>query len=80
MTAATRADHATHSSVCTEPATGQTWSDRCHCRHIRARHAAAIHAAIVTPTGTCTGRNLAGACLFTDCPCTGFAAPNGDQP
>ncbi|MGI5237000.1 hypothetical protein [Dactylosporangium sp. CA-139066] len=68
----TRADRATHERVCTRPTTGTTWSDRCRCRHVRGRHTAATHAAIHTPNGTCTGRNLAGACLWPDCPCTGF--------
>ncbi|GAA3271307.1 hypothetical protein GCM10020218_013580 [Dactylosporangium vinaceum] len=82
MTATTsaRTAAAIHNRVCIQPVTGQIWSDRCHCRHVRGRHTAAIHAAITTPLGVCTGRNLAGACLWPFCPCSGFTGRTEIRP
>jgi hypothetical protein len=74
----TAADHAIHRTACQQPTTATTWSDRCSCRHVRGRHDAARHQPITTTTTagttTCTGRSLAGTCLWPDCPCTGFTA------
>lgn len=75
------ADLAMHRIVCLAPTAGTSWSDRCTCRHVRGRHDVARHQPITTTTAgttrTCTGRNLAGACLWPDCHCTAFA---GGQP
>ena len=72
------ADLRTHRIACLPPTTGTCWSDRCTCVHVRGRHDAARHQPITTTTGgatrTCTGRNLAGACLWPGCDCTSFAA------
>jgi hypothetical protein len=73
------ADLAIHRRVCQQPTTDTSWSDRCTCRHVRGRHDIARHAEITTTTATgvavCTGRHLAGPCLWPDCHCTGYTPP-----
>jgi hypothetical protein len=74
------ADLDTHRRACQQPTVGTCWSDRCTCRHVRGRHDTARHAEITTTTTTtgttvCTGRNLAGPCLWLHCDCTGFTPP-----
>jgi hypothetical protein len=65
----------THRRACQQPVAAIGWSDRCTCRHVRGRHDAARHDPIPTDTGVCTGRNLAGPCLWPHCPCTAYTTP-----
>ncbi|GIJ44514.1 hypothetical protein Val02_14000 [Virgisporangium aliadipatigenens] len=67
-----RADAELHQRICNQPTGGLSWSDRCTCGHLRGRHDAARHAPITTGNAVCTGRNLAGACLWPDCTCRTF--------
>lgn len=70
------ADLRLHRIACLARTAGTSWSDRCGCQHVRGRHDAARHEPITTTaagiTRTCTGRNLAGACLWPDCNCATF--------
>jgi predicted GIY-YIG superfamily endonuclease len=62
-----------HHTVCEMvPDYAIAWNDHCTCRHIRTRHASANHPPISLPQGNCTGRLLAGPCLWNGCDCTGF--------
>jgi hypothetical protein len=71
---ATASDHEVHRNVCLAAQPGESWADLCECGELRVRHRDASHAAIPTVTGgTCTGRNLAGACRNDNCSCTRFA-------
>ncbi len=68
-TGPSRRDLDLHATVCAQPATGQTFGDRCTCPHIRGRHLNAEHAPIsLGRQVACSGRNSAGPCRDCDCP------------
>jgi predicted GIY-YIG superfamily endonuclease len=61
-----------HTDICAAPDQTVPWSTRCACGHARGRHTAFTHIPVPTDTGTCTGTNLAGACLIPGCLCGRF--------
>ncbi len=65
----------THTTVCcaVEDDLG-SWRQTCTCRHFRSRHAAVSHDGVPVEADICTGRNLAGACLWAGCGCSRFTA------
>lgn len=68
-----------HRQTCATTSAGSAWSDRCTCAHVRGRHDATRHEPVPIPgvgrAAVCTGRNLAGPCLWPDCTCTRFTNP-----
>jgi hypothetical protein len=71
--ASTDADRFAHLRICANGQPDESWSDRCTCGQLRARHANADHKPIqVGPGRVCSGRNLAGPCRNTNCPCARF--------
>jgi hypothetical protein len=73
----TKADMSVHNRACTPAGTGEQWSDPCSCNHARVKHGKALHSSIPVENAygpaSCSGRLLAGACLWPGCGCTAFA-------